>query len=161
MAELFIPILTFFTVICIGGCVILIRNVRRRALEQRLYGATAGGMAGGMKEQSSSLAGALEQVGRAVSSDAPAPSDLRENLAHAGFYDSSAATIYVGAQLLLVVLAIPLGGLIALVLRLSLIVGLCVVFIIVAIGGLLPRFYLSWRRGKRRDEVRRQIPDAI
>src|SRR5687768_12101897 len=160
MAELFIPVLTFFAVICIGGCVLVIRGARRRALEARLYGEPAGAMVGGMG-QGSSLAGALEQVGRAVSSDKPTPNDLRESLAHAGFYDTNAATIYMGAQLLLVVLAIPLGGLIALVLRLSLIIGLCVVFVIVALAGLLPRLYLSLRRSRRRDEVRRQIPDAI
>ena len=162
MAELFIPILTFFTVICIGGCVLIIRGARRRALEERLYGATTGGLtAGGGTKQGATLVGALEQVGRAVSSDAPTPNDLREKLAHAGYYDTSAATIYVGAQLLMVILAIPLGGLVALVLRLSLIVGLCVVFLIVAFAGLLPNLYLRIRRASRRDEVRRQIPDAI
>jgi tight adherence protein C len=142
--------------------VLIIRGARRRALEERLYGATSsGGVAVGAMGQGTRLAGALEQVGRAVSSDAPTPNDLREKLAHAGYYDTNAATIYIGAQLLFVILAIPLGGLIALALRLSLVIGLCVVVIIVAVCGLLPRIYLSLRRASRRDEVRRQIPDAI
>src|SRR5687768_12540192 len=163
MAEVFVPILTFLTVICIGGCVLVVRGARRRALEERLYGATSssGGMAVGGMTQGTRLAGALEQVGRAVSSDAPTPNDLREKLAHAGYYDTNAATIYMGAQLLLVILAIPLGGLVALLLRLSLVIGLCVVVVIVAFCGLMPRIFLALRRKSRRDEVRRQIPDAI
>jgi tight adherence protein C len=158
MADLLIPILTFLTVLSIGGAVLVVRASRRRELESRLYG-TGGGSVGAA--QSTRLAGALEQVGRAVSHDAPAPNDLREKLAHAGYYDTNASTIYIGAQLLLVILAIPLAGFVALVMRMSLVSGLCVVVLIVCLAGLFPRIFVAIRRSARRGEVRRQLPDAI
>lgn len=162
MVELAIGILTFVTVVLVGGAVLVIRGSRRRELEARLYG-SGGGTVGGSyagSTQGMRFAGALEQVGRAVSTEA-APSDLRQKLAYAGYFDPSAPTIYTGAQLLLVVLGIPLGGLIALVTGLPLLPGLCVVCFVVAACGMLPKIFVSTRKNNRRSEVRRQLPDAI
>ena len=41
MEQLLVPILTFLTVVCIGSAVLVIRGARRRALEARLFGASA------------------------------------------------------------------------------------------------------------------------
>jgi tight adherence protein C len=158
--ELTVGILTFLSVILIGGALLVVRAGRRRALESRLYGGgtvSAGFASSGTQTR---LAEALEHVGRAVSTKAPA-SDLRLKLAHAGYFDPNAPTIFIGAQLMLVVLAIPLGGIVALATRLSLLPALCVVVTVVAIFAYLPNVFVSARKSQRRMEVRQQLPDAI
>src|SRR5687767_7461989 len=128
MAQRLIPILVFLVVLTIGGAVLLYRGWRRRALEERLYGkgpanpfggfGGAGNVGGGgagnqdgamSVEPAARFVNSVEQIGRAVSSAKPA-SDLREQLAQAGYYHDSAPTIYVGAQLMLVLIALTLGG---------------------------------------------------
>jgi tight adherence protein C len=168
MPDFIVPLLTFMSVVCIGGAVLVLRGARRRTLESRLFPeqsarlAMLGGTMGS-PGQGHRMVEALEQVGRAVSqsTDIKSNSDLRERLVHAGFYEPAAATIYTGAQLMMVVLAIPLAGLVALALNLSLILALCVVLVGVAVSGLLPNLYIKLRCNNRRNEVRRQLPDAI
>jgi tight adherence protein C len=165
MSDLLVPLLTFMAVVCVGSAVLVVRGARRRALESRLFAQSAGGTvlwgaAPGQKQ--GRIVEALEQVGRAVSQgDGAEQNDLRERLVHAGFYEPSALAIYMGAQLTLVIVSIPVAGLIALLLRLSLVPGLCVVLSSVAAFGLLPNLYIAYRRSARRGEVRRQLPDAI
>ena len=162
MAQALIPILAFVTVVSFGGAVLAVRYARRRWLEQRLYGEQVGGGGQTMAAPAPGqrLVGTLEQMGRAVSAQEAAP-DLRERLTHAGFYDPAAATIYGGAQLLLVLLGVAFGGLLALTLRLSLLWGVCVVFAFVAVCGLIPNVFVAVCRSRRRAEVQRQLPDAI
>lgn len=158
--DLTVGILTFVSVILIGGAVLVLRTGRRRALESRLYGGgsvTAGFSSSGTQTR---LTEALEHVGRAVSTKAPA-SDLRLKLAHAGYFDPNAPTIFIGAQLMLVVLAIPLGGIVALATKLPLLPALCVVVVVVGIFAYLPNIFVSARKNQRRMEVRVQLPDAI
>ena len=113
------------------------------------------------------LADTLEQVGRAVASSSSSVestrsvSDLREKLTHAGFYDPNAATIFMGAQLLLLLVALPFAGLLALALRLPLLVGVAVVVVVTAVTALAPNVFVSIRRSRRSQEVREQLPDAI
>ncbi|MGB7159405.1 MAG: type II secretion system F family protein [Tepidisphaeraceae bacterium] len=161
-----IPILTFLAVIFVGGAVIAVMGGRRRALEARLFGAGAGqgsqfapmGQVSGTR-----LVNTLENVGRAVSSssDAPSSADLREKLTHAGFYDPAAPMIFMGAQLLLFVIALPVAGLLALALRLPMIVGICVVLVVTTVLAIMPNLFVRYRRDRRRQEVREQLPDAI
>src|SRR3954470_15762068 len=93
-----VPILTFLAVIFVGGAIIAIKGVRRRALESRLFGAgdargsdfaPIAGVSG------TRLVNTLDHVGRAMSSSSKTSehADLRERLTHAGFYDPAAPTI--------------------------------------------------------------------
>jgi len=124
------------------------------------YGAVGG--LGGKK-----LADTLEHVGRAVASSSSSAantrsvSDLREKLTHAGFYDPNAATIFMGAQLLLLLVALPFAGLLALAVGLPLLAGVAIVVVVTAITALAPNIFVSIRRSRRSQEVREQLPDAI
>src|SRR6187549_2771740 len=109
MNPFIIPILTFLTVIFIGGAIIVVVGARRRALEARLFGsggtvgaefAPIGGVSG------TKLVDTLKQVGGAVSSTQSSNDQLREKLTHAGFYDPAAPTIFMGAQLLLLIISL-------------------------------------------------------
>jgi len=164
MNPFIIPILTFLTVIFIGGAIIVVVGARRRALEARLFGsggtvgaefAPIGGVSG------TKLVDTLKQVGGAVSSTQSSNDQLREKLTHAGFYDPAAPTIFMGAQLLLLIISLPVAGLLVLALRLPMIIGLLVLVVVVAALAMVPNFFVGRRRGSRRREVRTQLPDAI
>jgi tight adherence protein C len=165
MNPFIVPILTFLAVIFVGGAIIAIMGTRRRALEARLFGgdnrgsefAPIGGVSG------TRLVNTLDHVGRAMSSGSKPASnaDLRERLTHAGFYDPAAPTIFMGAQLLLFVIALPIAGLFVLALGLPMLIGVCVVLLVTTILAVMPNLYVRHRRERRRSEVREQLPDAI
>jgi tight adherence protein C len=164
MNPLIVPILTFLTVIFIGGAIIVVVGARRRALEARLFatGGTAGAQfapIGGVS--GTKLVDTLKHVGGAVTSSTSSTADLREKLTHAGFYDPAAPTIFMGAQLLLLVIALPVAGLLVLALRLPMVIALLVLVIVVGVLAMLPNLFVGTRRKGRRREVRTQLPDAI
>ena len=189
MAQRLIPILVFLCVLTLGGAVLLYRGWRRRVLEERLYGkgqpggpfggyggaGGAGGAAGNAAmnqyytggagggamalEPHSRLVNTVEQIGRAVSSKPEA--SLREELAQAGFYHDSAPTIYVGAQLMLGLIALTLGGALAFSFDIALVFRACIMIAFLAICALLPNIYVKLRRRRRTAEVRGTLPDAI
>ena len=163
MSQPFVPVLAFLAVVCIGGAFLLVRWFRRRGIEQRLYGTPSAPSPWGEPTESrhERVTEALEQVGRAVSSGKPHAKDLTERLNYAGFYQPAAATIYVGAQLVLVVIGVAVGGLAALAAGQSLLIGLCIAMGVMAACALIPTFYVSLCQRRRSNEVRRQLPDAI
>src|SRR6266550_6046426 len=115
MSQRLIPVLVFFAVMAVGSAVLVIRAWRRRRLESRLYddpgrsGVFGGsGSGGGAAAASPRFVGTVEQIGRAVSSGKP-EAGFREWLARAGYYEDAAPSIYVGAQLVLGVLALTMG----------------------------------------------------
>src|SRR4051812_18487778 len=128
MTQRLIPIMVFLAVIAIGGAILLVRGWRRRRLGARLYDDGSGFSATGSTSDagSSRLVTTVEQIGRAVSSAKP-EAGLREWLASAGYYDDSAPTVYVGAQLVLGLLALTTGGAVAFSVNLPLVLRLCIV----------------------------------
>jgi tight adherence protein C len=170
MAQRLIPILIFFAVLGVGGAVLLFRGWRKRMLEDRLYGRGDGGFGGssGFSGDGSATAvmpqarwvDTVEQIGRAVSNGKP-EAGLKEWLAQAGYYEDSASTIYVGAQLVLGLLALAIGGAAAFSFDLSLMIRGCIVVAVLAAFCLLPNIIVTVRRHKRTGEVRRNLPDAI
>ncbi len=164
MIERAIPILVFLAVVAVGGGILLLRGWRRRRLETRLYGASAGGafeMPGdGSDFSSSRLVSTVEQIGRAISSGQP-EAGLRQWLARAGYYDDNAPMIYMGAQLVLGLLALAVGGAIAFSLNISMVLRICIMVAFLAGLALLPNMIVSLRRRRRTNDVRRNLPDAI
>jgi tight adherence protein C len=179
MAQRLIPVLVFLVVLTIGGAVLMYRGWRRRALEERLYGKPPplplGGFGGGGSasaspyydasgaaalESGSRFVSTVEQIGRAVSSGKP-EDGLRQWLAQAGYYHDAAPTIYLGAQLILGLLALTLGGAAAFSFELSLMIRACIIIAVVAFFALLPNILVSMRKRRRTANVRSHLPDAI
>jgi tight adherence protein C len=159
MYEIAIPALAFVGVVGIGGAVLIARASTRRTLRARIHGSSSAGghmAAGGGMD----FMGAIEQVGRAVAND-QAPGALREKLVQAGYHGINAPTIYVGAQLLLLLVGLALAAPLVLALDLSLLLRGCLGFAVVAVLALLPNLYISLQQRARRAEVRLHLPDAI
>jgi tight adherence protein C len=160
MNDLAIAILTFLSVIAIGSAVVLISAARRRILQDRLHGQPATRHQPSSRPNRFGLVDAIDQIGRAVGEQQPS-SNLRTQLMQAGHYDESATSIFYGAQVLLVLLALPIGGLLAFSFNLSMPVRIGLVFLIVAVMGLLPNIIIMFEQRRRTAEVRRNLPDAI
>src|SRR3954464_11760938 len=129
MLQRLVPVLVFVAVMAVGAAVLVFRGWRRGRLGARLDGEGSSGVgAFGVTDSSAGgdggfrIMSTVEQIGRAVSSGKPPETPLREWLAKAGFYEDSAPTIYVGAQLALSVLALTFGGAVAFSLNLSLMI---------------------------------------
>jgi len=165
MSQQLIPVLVFSIVIGLGGAVLLVRGWRERMIEERLFGqnspqqATTTAAAGDSYE-SRGFVDTVEQIGRAVSSGKP-EAGLKEWLAQAGYFDDAAPTVYVGAQLVLGLVALTFGGALAFSFELSLMMRGCIIVAVLAAFALLPNLTVQLRRRKRTGEVRRHLPDAI
>ena len=157
MTQVLIPLLAFLSVIAMGGAVLAVRGMRSRMLAARLYGSAS--EIGGVRP-SSGFVGAVDQIGRAVSQDKAAPG-LRETLTRAGCYDPAAPSIYMGSQLVLVLVGLSLGGVAAFSAEMSMLLRSCVLLGMVAAFALLPNGYVSFLRRRRTAEIRRTLPDAI
>ena len=181
MAQRLIPVLVFLVIMTFGSAVIMYRSWRRRALEQRLYGKDpmAGpfggsggsgnggggeqfydGGGGAMAVEQGRFVTTVEQIGRAVSSGKP-EAGLRQWLAQAGYYHDSAPTIYVGAQLILGLLALSIGGAVAFSFEMSLMMRACIIVAALAGFALLPNVLVTIRKRRRTADVRSHLPDAI
>jgi tight adherence protein C len=164
MVQRMIPILVFFTVLALGGAVLLFRGWRRRMLEARLYGTGGGEVAYGGSAGTVSFnqwVNTVDQIGRAVSSSKPPERKLREWLAQAGYYDDASPTIYIGAQLVLAMLGLALGGALAFSLSVTMLLRAAIFIMALSALALLPTLIVTLRRRRRTLEVRRSLPDAI
>src|SRR4051812_16456505 len=164
-----IPFLVFLAVIALGGAILVIRGWRRRLLQSRLYGEKSGSAEFGQRSfdgmatpppRNPRLVNTVEQIGRAVSSGESEPG-LREWLAQAGYYDDAAPTVYVGAQLVLGLLALMIGGAIAFSLNTAMLTRVCIIVPVLAALARLPNFLVGMRRRRRTAQVRRNLPDAV
>jgi len=104
--------------------------------------------------------GVVQNIGHAVSSGRTSVL-LRERLTQAGYYNTEAAIVYLGAKTLL--LLIGLLGSMVLVLPSSMPTDTKTLLIMTGSVGLffIPNTVVSTRRSRRCNEVRRHLPDTI
>jgi len=156
---MFIPVLVGLSVMALGGALLLPRWMARNAMRARLRGSEGGVMP--LRESSGGrYLGTIRSIGKAVSSKKVSVG-LREKLMQAGYHESGASAIYMGAKTLL--FAFGFIGAMVLVLPTGLIVNLKIFWIMLTSVGLymLPNLVVGLRRGKRRGDMRRHLPDAI
>ena len=157
--EIAIGLLAGLFVIAIGAALGLLRQHGRQARQARERALS--------KEKQSDetfgkrrVSSTAERVGQAMSSGKTSRG-LRQRLAMAGFHSESAASTFLGYKLFLLILGALAVGVLVLPLELTLPLKLATA---AAAGGCLfmvPNLVVEWRRRKRREEVRRHLPDAI
>ncbi|MBI4558836.1 MAG: type II secretion system F family protein [Candidatus Hydrogenedentes bacterium] len=156
-----IPVLSFVSVLCLGGAVISIVFSRKSALRNRLY-PTEPDPAGAARLGTGKpgVLRMLNVLGAAVSSKEPS-AGLRGRLARAGFHENSAVYVFMGAKLVLFVAGVlvfmPLSGTVdvAFAARVLMVIGAAAVLFY------LPDIFVALRSRGRHAEVRRHLPDAI
>ena len=147
------------TFMAFGGAVVLVQNARREAAAARQRATTAEGAPADI-EDGPRLIRTVFRLGEAVSKGKTSR-NLREELAAAGFHNQSAAAIYIGTKLLLLIAgAITLSVLVipadlAFAMKLTMIVGGSAMLFFI------PNLAVGIRRDKRRAEVKKVLPDAV
>ena len=162
MPQVLIPILTFASVTLIGLAILLARQIRdKQQLQQRLSQSMGPPTSGPKQVLESRVQKILHRTGRAVSSNGPSAS-LRADLAGAGFHGFLAGEVYLGIKSFLF-----LGGLVVLTFAvlpatsLSITVRILLVLAGAVLLSFVPNVIVGLRRRKRREEVRRGLPEAI
>lgn len=154
-----IPVLSGLAVVCMGGSYLVTVAARRLRVQRRLdalSGETTAPLPKGSARAKQVIAGIGE-----MASAGKASASLRESLAQAGYHNRSAASIYLGAKIMLMV--IGLLGTAALVVPLQMSMGGKMMLAICGGAALsfAPNLVVHTRRGKRFAEIRRHLPDAI
>jgi tight adherence protein C len=157
--EIFLGVFVFLLVVFAGAVVMAVLHWRHRAATSKLESTALPGPA-------SSTAGAsrltrlAEQVGN-YASHGRASTTLGEQLIRAGYMSPTASAVYTGIKILLLVVGVTAG--IFLVIPLHAVASQKMLLVSL-VGGLtffLPNIVLRAQEGKRRDEIRRVLPDAI
>lgn len=147
------------TFMAFGGAVILVQNARREAASARMRATSEEGSPADI-EDGPRLIRTVFRLGEAVSKGKTSR-NLREELAAAGFHNQSAAAIYMGTKLIMLIAgAVTLSVLIipadfAFAMKITMIVGGS------ALMFFLPNLAVGLRRDKRRAEVKKVLPDAV
>lgn len=156
--DMLIVLLTFVAIVALGGSVLSARAARKKHLQQRLKD-----LAGAVEPVPSAgpkVVGVVQRIGRAASLGGVSLR-LREELTRAGYHGASAASIYLGAKSLLLLLG--LAGLPALLWTIK--TPLPMTLVISLSGALvlffLPNMVVSFRRRDRKNKVRTYMPDAV
>lgn len=156
-----VPVLTGTSVITVGGALLLNRWARRAPLQARLQGIAGGGggvaVAGG---DGGRLADLVQNLGATVSSR-KSSIGLREGLTQAGYHQADAASIYIGAKLLLLLAGLIASAALILPTGISQTNKVLLIGIATMLMFFIPNLIVSSRRGKRRTLIRQHLPDAI
>jgi tight adherence protein C len=160
MYEILIPLLTFTATVAIGGAVIISRAARRKELQARLQEHGDDAVSHKLHAGRAGLIRVLRRIGTAVSYGGPSP-NLKEQLTKAGYHGSTAAPVYLGAKILL--LLTGMFGACALLLIWRVRVLWCVPLSLMAgaLVSFLPNIVVALRRRKRSTNVRHHLPDAV
>ncbi|MHC4441598.1 MAG: type II secretion system F family protein [Planctomycetota bacterium] len=163
MYEQLIPLLTFLSVVTIGGAILVARAMRRQPLQNRLQAQVMEGQYSQPKlnSEQSWLIRMLDAIGGIVSSGGPS-AGLQLELAKAGYHSHGAAVVYLGIKILLVIVGMA-GLTIVLIPIPGMTFGIKVFIIFIGTGFFffIPNLVIRYLREKRRDEVRRYLPDTI
>lgn len=161
MDELVIPLLTFLSVVGLGGGLLALRAARGKPV-RALLGETTGDQA-----SPSGLPGAkpralrmIEGLGRKVSTGG-ASAGLRRELVRAGYHASYAAPLYLGAKAFLFFLGLIGSSVLLLPGEMSVPIKATMILGGAAMVSFVPNVFLFQRRKKRRAEVSRHLPDAL
>jgi len=160
MYEIVIASLTFLAIVAIGGAILSGAAARNREIERRLSRTGGPAPTAAPRQRGPGVLGFLHRIGTAVAGSGPS-ANLKEELTRAGYHNASAATIYLGAKIILLI-----GGLF----------GLTVVLLLAevsylwttvsalmgaAVVSFVPNVIVFLQRQRRCREVRNHLPDAV
>ncbi len=158
--EMLLGIVVFGLVMFVGVTVLAVRERRRKVATARKLDTRHPAGAALPEFKQSRLIRFVEQVGNFVS-HGRASTNLWEQLIRAGYMSRAAPAVYTGVKMVLLV--VGLIGTALLVLPLEIVPTRKI--LLVALGGtvpfFLPNMVVGMQEQKRRDEIRRFLPDAV
>jgi tight adherence protein C len=157
--NLLIPILTFSAVISLGGAIISGTIAYRKDLKTRLTGGQLS--MGAMGEAPRPFSSFLSSFGKKFSSKEDESSQLRRQLAAAGYSGENSVTIYMGIKMLLFMCSVGGAATFVLALDVENAVKMLIVIFATAVGFFLPNFFVRSMAERRANEIKMHLPDAI
>jgi len=148
------------TVMAIGGAIVLFQNARREAAAARQRAAHDESPSGSDDDGGPRLIRTVFRLGEAVSKGQSSRS-LREELAAAGFHSQSAAAIYMGTKLILLIAGAIALSVMVFSSELAFAGKIGLILFGSAMMFFLPNLAVGLRRDRRRAEVRKVLPDAV
>lgn len=160
MDQILVFALTFTAIASLGVAGVLYRSFRRSRIRSRLI--TVEGQLGSDHVDPAtpwqlwliSAIGAIVSIG-------PTSQALREKLTHAGFHAKWAPHVFLGAKILLLLIALPITPLLMIYVGLSGSISLLVGLLVLLAVFLAPDMVIASRQKARRMSIRHHLPDAI
>ncbi len=158
--EMLVALLCFVSVIFIGSAILFFREQHKRVLRKRLVIARSGDERASEAMRKSRLLHLLEQVGNFVS-HGHASTNLWEQLIRAGYLGRNAPAVYTGIKILLFI-----GGFVGTAILLmpadkSVIQKMWMISLGGVVPFFLPNLIVLTKERKRREEIRRHLPDVV
>ena len=160
MYEALIALLTFVTIVTLGGAALAFRAARKRPIRDRLGGPDAGAEGAAAPGTRTPQSRMVESIG-VVASLGGVSARLRQTMAEAGWHGRHAASLFLGAKVLLLVAGLAGSGGFVMWLDASLPVEIFVVVAGAALLSFVPNVIVRHQRAKRQREVRHHLPDAL
>lgn len=162
--EILIPVLTFLAVVAIGASIIVSRAEKRKIIEDRLEDRLRRGILTAGQEtetaKKTQILQFLEKVGNVASHGNPS-TNLWEQLVRAGYYNSTATAIYTGIKFALFLIGLVASAALLTLVKMPPSTKVTLVLLTAGILFFLPNLILLGQLRKRRDELRRNLPEAI
>jgi len=158
--KILIPALTFIWVIFIGAIILLLRKIKRKSIERRLFTDASMETEQVSAAKKSGFLQFIEKVGN-VASHGHASTNLWEQLIRAGYLGKGAPAIYTGIKILLF-----FGGVVGMALWVApMDTNILTKTSLISLGGavpfFLPNLLVLLREKKRRDEIRHHLPYVV
>ncbi len=155
-----IAALTFTAVVCVGGAFIAAGAAQREALQARLRMRSDGMPLDPRKRKHGFFARIFIAMGRAVSPKGISQ-ELQRKMAQAGWYSTSASTIYVGTKMILLIASAVTLGLASTLIEAPLPIKMMGVISVSGLFFFIPNVVLSLRISQRVLNIRRHLPDSV
>ncbi len=157
--QIFIPLLTFSTVMCLGGAVVLNAAYRRKPIHDRLEFVPLEDRRRREPERPSILLRLMARMGTGAFSDASP--QLRAQLARAGYYGRGATSLFFGSKVLLLLLGFGVGAVAVAALEMSVTSKAAAVLVAGALPFFIPNVYVGMKARSRSIEINDHLPDMV
>lgn len=157
--EMLVAVIVFVLVVFVGVIILVIREQRRKAVTRHLNDSRPLRAPQALLRESRLLR-LVEQVGNYVS-HGRASTSLWEQLVRAGYMGRAAPAVYTGVKMLLLVVGMAVSAVLVIPWDASGSKKILAVSLGGAILFFLPNTIVRMQEKKRRDEIRRYLPDAV
>lgn len=158
--EIFIPILTFVSVITIGASILILRAQKKKMLAERLQDDVWAEVDPASPADKSKFSKFLEGIGN-LASHGHATTTLWEQLTRAGYLGKAAPAIYTGVKMLLFIAGLVGMAIVVMPMEIIFITKLTLISLSGVAAFFLPNLIILQRLKSRHDEVSRHLPEAI
>jgi len=152
--------LTLVAVVGVGAAVILVRTATRRRVVERLSDKQPDELDAHGESKTGLLVRLVSKIGLAAKSSNVSPA-LKSQLANAGYYRQNAATVFIGAKVMLLVVGLALLPVLLICTGWPLYLKVLAPLTIATLLFMIPNLLLSSKQKARSGEIRRYLPNAI